>query len=84
MGAQGAGARSGHAGAHAQGAGLVGGGGDDSASGRAAHDDGAANEAGVLAHLDLGEEGVHVNVEDRGGRVVRTPVAFGARVPGSV
>jgi len=84
FGAQGAGARGGHAGTHAQGPGLIGGGGDDSAPGRAAYDDGAADKARVLAHFNLREEGVHVDVQDRRGAIVRSPVAFGARVPGSV
>ena len=65
--AQGSGTRCRHAGAYAQGSGLVGGGGDDATPRGPPNDDGPPDEAWILAHFDLGEEGVHVDVKDRGG-----------------
>ena len=57
----------GHGGAAAEGAGFVGGGGDDAARAVVADEDGLAAECGMIKLLDGGEEGVHVEVEDGAG-----------------
>jgi hypothetical protein len=59
-----AGGDRGHGGADAEFAGLVTGGGDDSALAAAADGDGAAAEVGVITLLDGRVEGVHVDVND--------------------
>lgn len=53
----------GHGRAHAKGAGLVGGGGDDTAM-VMPDDDGQPFEGGIVVLFDGGKERVHVEVED--------------------
>ena len=73
VGAEALGAEGGHGGADAEAAGFIGGGADDGAVAAPGDDDGFAAEGGVVALLDRGVEGVHVDVDDlaggHGGRV---------------
>ena len=61
------GADGGHGGADAEGSGFIGGGADDGAVAAPGDDDGFAAEGGIVALLDGGVEGVHVDVNDLAG-----------------
>ena len=65
--AAGPGLAGGHRRADAEGAGLVGRGGDHAPPADAADDHGLAAQGGLVALLDGGEEGVEVEVQDRSG-----------------
>src|SRR5699024_5290106 len=70
----------GHRRGHPEGPGLVGGGEDDAAA-AAADDDRGADELRPREERGRGEEGVHVDVEDRAPRVVRGALTGPGRGP---
>jgi hypothetical protein len=64
FGAEAFGAQGGHGGTHAEAASFVGGGADDGAVAQPGDDDGLAAQLRIVALLDRGVEGVHVDVDD--------------------